>query len=56
MDVPITVLRGKFHTYHGIQLMPTYHPAFLLRNPAAKKQVWDDVQKIMKVLLPQAPH
>ncbi len=49
-DVPITVLRGKFHTYHGIQLMPTYHPAFLLRNPAAKKQVWEDVQKIMKVL------
>jgi DNA polymerase len=55
-DVPITVLRGKFHTYHGIQLMPTYHPAFLLRNPAAKKQVWEDVQKIMKVLLPQASH
>ena len=49
-DVPITVLRGKFHTYHGIQLMPTYHPAFLLRNPAAKKQVWEDIQKIMKVL------
>jgi len=55
-DVPITVLRGKFHTYHGRQLMPTYHPAFLLRNPAAKKQVWEDVQKIMKVLLPQASH
>ncbi len=55
-DVPITVLRGKFHTYHGIQLMPTYHPAFLLRNPAAKKQVWEDVQKIMKLLLPQKSH
>lgn len=55
-DVPITVLRGKFNTYHGIQLMPTYHPAFLLRNPAAKKQVWEDVQKIMKVLLPQVSH
>jgi len=55
-DVPITVLRGKFHTYHGIQLMPTYHPAFLLRNPASKKQVWDDVQKIMKILLPPASH
>ena len=48
-DVPITVLRGKFHAYHGIQLMPTYHPAYLLRNPGAKKQVWEDVQKIMKV-------
>lgn len=52
-DVPITVLRGKFHAYHGIQLMPTYHPAYLLRNPGAKKQVWEDVQKIMKVLSPQ---
>jgi uracil-DNA glycosylase family 4 len=52
-DVPITVLRGKFHTYHGIQLMPTYHPAYLLRNAGAKKQVWEDVQKIMTVLSPQ---
>ncbi|WP_408997929.1 uracil-DNA glycosylase family protein [Syntrophus buswellii] len=47
---PITVLRGRFHDYHGIPLMPTYHPAYLLRNPAAKKQAWEDVQKIMKVL------
>ena len=52
-DVPITVLRGKFHAYHGIQLMPTYHPAYLLRNPGAKKQVWEDVQKIMRFLSPQ---
>jgi len=52
-DVPITLLRGKFHAYHGIQLMPTYHPAYLLRNPGAKKQVWEDVQKIMKALPPQ---
>jgi DNA polymerase len=51
-DVPITVLRGKFHVYQGIQLMPTYHPAYLLRNPVAKKQVWEDVQKIMRVLSP----
>jgi len=49
-EVPITVLRGKFHSYHRIQLMPTYHPAFLLRNQGAKKQVWEDVQKIMKAL------
>jgi uracil-DNA glycosylase len=48
--IPITVLRGQFHDYHGIQLMPTYHPAYLLRNPGAKKQVWEDVQQIMKVL------
>lgn len=49
-DAPITVLRGRFQTYRGIRLMPTYHPAYLLRNPAAKKQVWEDVQEVMKVL------
>jgi uracil-DNA glycosylase family 4 len=49
-DVPISVLRGRFHTYQGIPLMPTYHPAYLLRNPAAKKQVWEDVRMIMKKL------
>jgi uracil-DNA glycosylase family 4 len=49
-DVPISVMRGKFHSYHGIKLMPTYHPAYLLRNPGAKKQVWEDVQRIMKEL------
>jgi uracil-DNA glycosylase len=46
-ETPITVLRGRFHTYEGIKLMPTYHPAYLLRNPPAKKQVWEDVQLIM---------
>lgn len=49
-EAPISVLRGRFHSYHGIPLMPTYHPAFLLRNPGAKKQVWADVQMIMKRL------
>jgi len=49
-DVPISLLRGRFQRYQGIPLMPTYHPAYLLRNPAAKKQVWEDVQKIMKAL------
>lgn len=49
-DVPISVLRGRFHSYEGIKLMPTYHPAYLLRNPAAKKTVWEDVQLIMKEL------
>jgi DNA polymerase len=49
-EVPITVLRGRFHTYQGIHLMPTYHPAYLLRNPGAKKQVWEDMQMIMKTL------
>lgn len=49
-DTAISVLRGRFHSYHGIRLMPTYHPAYLLRNPGAKKQVWEDVQMIMKEL------
>ena len=49
-EAPISVLRGRFHSYQGIPLMPTYHPAYLLRNPGAKKQVWEDVQIIMKTL------
>ena len=47
-DIPITALRGRFHSYEGIKLMPTYHPAYLLRNPSAKKLVWEDVQTIMR--------
>lgn len=47
-ETPISALRGRFHAYEGIRLMPTYHPAYLLRNPSAKKQVWEDVQLIMK--------
>ena len=46
--VPITQLRGKWHTYMGIKLMPTFHPAYLLRNPADKKLVWEDIKKVMK--------
>jgi DNA polymerase len=49
-EAPITVLRGRFHRYQGIPLMPTFHPAYLLRNGGAKKQVWEDVRKIMKLL------
>ena len=49
-EAPITVLRGRFLAYQGIPLMPTYHPAYLLRNSGAKKQVWEDVQMIMKTL------
>jgi uracil-DNA glycosylase family 4 len=49
-EVPITVLRGHFHDYQGIKVMPTFHPAYLLRNPNAKRQVWEDVQVVMKEL------
>jgi uracil-DNA glycosylase family 4 len=46
-DFKITNERGKWRSYMGIPLMPTYHPAYLLRNPSAKRHVWQDVQKIM---------
>jgi uracil-DNA glycosylase family 4 len=42
----ISALRGRFHQYQGISLMPTYHPAFLLRNPNCKRDVWEDVKKV----------
>lgn len=48
--VPITKLRGNWHSYHGIKLMPTFHPAYLLRNPADKKLVWEDIKKVIKEL------
>ena len=46
--VPITKVRGNWHSYHGIKLMPTFHPAYLLRNPADKKLVWEDIKKVIK--------
>jgi uracil-DNA glycosylase family 4 len=49
-DAPISRLRGHFHEYEGIPLMPTFHPAFLLRNPAAKREVWDDLKQVMAEL------
>jgi uracil-DNA glycosylase family 4 len=47
---PITRLRGVWADYHGIPLMPTFHPAYLLRNPAEKRLVWEDVQQVMRAL------
>ena len=43
-------LRGKLFDYQGIKVMCTYHPSYLLRNPAAKKQVWEDMKFFMKHL------
>ena len=45
-DTPISRLRGHFHAYEDIPVLPTYHPAFLLRNPAKKRDVWEDMQKL----------
>ena len=52
---PISRLRGVFHDYHGIPLMPTFHPAYLLRNAGMKREVWEDMQKVMKRLGKEAP-
>jgi uracil-DNA glycosylase len=46
-DTPITRLRGQWREYVGIPLMPTFHPAYLLRNPAEKKSAWTDLQAVM---------
>lgn len=46
----ITKLRGTFREYRGIPVMPTFHPAYLLRNPAAKRSVWEDMQQVMALL------
>jgi uracil-DNA glycosylase family 4 len=49
-DTKITALRGKFYDLEGIKVMPTYHPAFLLRNPERKREVWEDMKKIAEWL------
>jgi uracil-DNA glycosylase len=46
----ISALRGRWHTYAGIKVMPTYHPAYLLRTPSAKRVVWEDLQLVMAEL------
>jgi DNA polymerase len=47
---PITRLRGRLGDYKGIKVMPTYHPAYLLRNPGAKKEVWEDMKVVRDLL------
>jgi len=47
-DAKITSLRGKWYDLEGIKVLPTYHPAFLLRNPERKKEVWEDMKQIVR--------
>jgi uracil-DNA glycosylase len=47
-DQTIGKLRGKFFEFRGVKVLCTYHPAYLLRNPAAKKDVWDDMKMLMR--------
>lgn len=49
-STPIAKIRGMWHEYEGIKFMPTFHPAYLLRNPPAKKYVWEDLQAVMREL------
>jgi len=44
---PIGRLRGRWHVYQEVPLMPTFHPAYLLRNPAGKREVWQDMKQVM---------
>ena len=47
-NTPISRLRKRFHEYNGIKVLPTYHPAYLLRNPDKKRDVWEDMKMLMK--------
>jgi len=47
---PISRLRGRVGDYKGIKVVPTYHPAFLLRNPGAKRDVWEDMKVVRDLL------
>ena len=46
----ITRVRGKFQDFQGIKVMPTFHPAYLLRDPSKKRETWEDLKKVMDYL------
>ncbi len=47
---PISKLRGRVFDYRGVRLIPTFHPAYLLRNPASKREVWEDMKRVKRLL------
>jgi uracil-DNA glycosylase family 4 len=47
---PISQMRGEFHDYDGTPLMPTFNPAYLLRDPTKKREVWEDMKKVRALL------
>ncbi len=49
-DAPISTLRGRFHDRNGIKVMPTFHPAYLLREPDRKRDAWADLKLVMAEL------
>ncbi len=52
-ETPITKLRGRIHPFRGAQLVPTFHPAYLLRSPDKKRETWEDM-KLVRALLREA--
>ncbi len=50
VNTPISKMRGRFYTLHNVKVLPTYHPAYLLRNSDKKREVWEDMKKIMHQL------
>jgi len=50
LKIPISKLRGKFYSYKNIPVMPTFHPAYLIRNPKDKWLTWEDAQQVLKKL------
>lgn len=50
VKTPISKLRGHFHDYFGVKVMPTFHPAYLLRDPHKKREVWEDMKKVRDLL------
>ena len=53
-DAPITRIRGREFTYRDVDADPTYHPAYLLRNPSAKRDVWEDMKRVRAILIRRA--
>jgi DNA polymerase len=56
---PISALRGRFHEFRGVKVMPTFHPAFLLRDPSRKRDAWSDLKQVIDELdrlRVQSPH
>ena len=47
---PISRLRGRVYDYRGVRLVPTFHPAYLLRNPSSKREVWEDMKLVRSLL------
>ena len=49
-DDPISRIRGRIYSYRGAKLVPTFHPAYILRNPESRREVWEDMKKVRALL------